>query len=126
MMVALLLSIALAVQGGPTAPAFLGRWVSTAKVVPGEAPAMPRSLIIERQDTGLAISMEGVAAKVGLTTFSGSTKDDFVAIARLSNSRTLIVRSLGLDQLRCELFVEFSGSRSENNFVHGEIFKREK
>lgn len=113
-------------QAANPADALIGTWVSVVKPGPGEAPAIPPMLTFQREGNKLSMTIEGSEAKVDVTTFKGSAPGETFAVVRPAPNRMYVIRVATKDQLRCDLFMEYPGTRAVNNFVYGENYKRSK
>jgi hypothetical protein len=113
----------------PAVDALTGTWVSTIQPPSGEAPAMAPRLNFVRQDGKLLVSVDDRKAQMEVTTFTGSP-GEVVGLVKLPSAgggeRMLIVRTVGPERLRCELFVSYPAPRAASNFVYAEVFRREK
>jgi hypothetical protein len=124
----LLLTLLVVFQAS-AADALTGRWVSTVKPAPGEAPAMASGLSFARKNGIFLLSLDGTKAPIEVTTFQGAP-GEVVGLVKLPSAgggeRMLIVRTVGPERLRCELFVSYPAARAASNFVYAEVFRREK
>jgi hypothetical protein len=99
-----------------------GQWASTVEPKPGEAPAVPPRFRIDVKGDAILIAMEGAKEPYPATAFRASPKETLLMFRR--SGQTMILRPLKPGEIRLEVFTEYTGSRSVDNFYYSEVFRR--
>jgi hypothetical protein len=123
----LILSFQTAAPKSVPAP-LIGKWVSTVKPQPGEAPAIAPSFTIEKKANKFVVSLEGDTEAYQATPFGVSKTESVLVIRTPATSkglRTMIIRPLPGGQVRFELFQEYPEGSRQSNFYYAEVFKKE-
>lgn len=105
----------------------LGSWVSTVKPGAGEAPAISPTFSIEARDAKVVVVFPNTPLPVDATMFRVPPTGTLLMLEppiTQAGRRIIILRLLTVNELKFELFVEYSGERAKQNFYYSETFKR--
>lgn len=110
--------------------ALLGTWASTTVPRRGEAPAIAPTFEIRARDNKLVIVLAGKGEEPTEPVVFRASGSEYILLVRArgvigSADRTLVIRPIGPDELRFEVFTEYSPN-SNRNFFYAETFKRVK
>jgi len=125
----LLAAIAFGLQAAPSRTdigSLAGKWLTTVAPRPGEAPNVDPSFTLEVRGDKVFAGI-GSEPETEATVFRDGAEILLILKpppTRIGGSRMIILRRVAPDELRFELFVEYVGMRSRNNFYYAELFRR--
>jgi len=129
-MLALLLTILTASLAVPanSLDAMAGKWTSTVKPGPGEAPAISPSFTIQIADGNATVSLSGEKEAHQVTVFEAEKGQPFLVFRTphsRGGTRLIIIRPIGPNQIRFEMFVERLQGKPRN-FYYAEVFTQDR
>jgi len=111
----------------------VGKWITTIAPGPGEAPMISPSFTLALQGGKVVVTFEGEtkAEDAAILGSGGGSATENVAVLVIrypsaASTRTVMLRPIAADQIRCETYMEYAGDRSRGNFYYAEVFKKSK
>lgn len=131
--VMLSLSLQDAPQGTPLS-SLVGKWMTTVKPAPGNAPHIDPSFTIAAKDgkvfVTFGVTPEALEATVFETGGPGANREVSLLLIRYPtrgpSTRMVMIRPIAADQVTYEMFVEAAAGPPPRNWSYAEIFKKSK
>jgi len=104
-----------------------GKWVSTVKPGPGEAPAIWPAFSIEQKEKKLVVTFDKDATPYEATSYE-LTKGVSLLTVKMPptprGTKLVVIRPLPGGQVRLELYTEYPDGDRRRNFYYEEVFKK--
>ena len=108
----------------------VGKWTTTVVPEPGNAPVIAPSFAIESKDGKIFVTFERQPQPADATAFvpRGTAPADDISLLLIkyppaaTSTRRIMIRPLGGNQVRCEMYIEFADGRP--GLYYAEVFKK--